>query len=192
MSIGINGNGTITGVAVGGLPDGIVDADMIAASTITNAKLLKQSIAFYGVQTTGVSLSPSTYHDLTGLTTGAISSNTGSSWNTTTGAFTVASGQEGVYLCWCGVGWLNLHRVDHVLAGISINGNDPIAFSRNVSQYTSGSNTDVTSMTNHIQLVSVAVNDVITANGYHSYQDNTSRVSAANHTFFGGVRITGL
>jgi len=38
MAITINGNGTITGVSVGGLPDGIVDTDMIAASAVTPAK----------------------------------------------------------------------------------------------------------------------------------------------------------
>ena len=38
MSITINGNGTISGVSVGGLPDGIVDTDMIAASAVTTAK----------------------------------------------------------------------------------------------------------------------------------------------------------
>ena len=38
MAIQINGNGTITGISVGGLPDGIVDTDMIAANAITNAK----------------------------------------------------------------------------------------------------------------------------------------------------------
>jgi len=38
MAIQINGNGTITGVSVGGLPDGIVDTDMIAASAVTPAK----------------------------------------------------------------------------------------------------------------------------------------------------------
>jgi len=31
MAVTINGNGTVAGIAVGGLPDGIVDADMIAA-----------------------------------------------------------------------------------------------------------------------------------------------------------------
>jgi len=31
MAITINGNGTITGISVGGLPDGIVDADMLAS-----------------------------------------------------------------------------------------------------------------------------------------------------------------
>jgi len=38
MPITINGSGTITGVSVGGLPDGIVDADMIAAGAVTAAK----------------------------------------------------------------------------------------------------------------------------------------------------------
>ncbi len=38
MPIGINGSGTITGVSVGGLPDGIVDTDMIAANAVTAAK----------------------------------------------------------------------------------------------------------------------------------------------------------
>ena len=38
MAIQINGNGTITGISVGGLPDGIVDTDMIAASAVTAAK----------------------------------------------------------------------------------------------------------------------------------------------------------
>ena len=38
MAITINGNGTITGISVGGLPDGIVDTDMIAASAVTEAK----------------------------------------------------------------------------------------------------------------------------------------------------------
>tara|TARA_R100000773_G_scaffold25582_2_gene22314 strand:+ start:382 stop:990 length:609 start_codon:yes stop_codon:yes gene_type:complete len=202
MPITINGDGTLTGVAVGGLPDGIVDADMIAANAvsankiqdniITNAKLLKQSIAFYGRQTTGVSLSPSNYHTLTDLTTGTINQNTGSSFNTTTGVFTVASGQEGIYFCFCGVGWSNLHRVDHVLTGISVNGADPVASSRNVSQYTSNSSTDVTAMSQNISIVSLAVGDTVSGKGYHSYQDNTSRTSANIHTFFGGVRIVGL
>ncbi len=38
MAISINGNGTITGISVGGLPDGIVDTDMIAANAVTSAK----------------------------------------------------------------------------------------------------------------------------------------------------------
>ena len=38
MAIAINGSGTLTGVSVGGLPDGIVDTDMLAANAVTVAK----------------------------------------------------------------------------------------------------------------------------------------------------------
>ena len=40
MSIAINGSGTVTGISVGGLPDGIVDADMIAAGVAGSWKKL--------------------------------------------------------------------------------------------------------------------------------------------------------
>jgi len=40
MAIQINGNGTITGINVGGLPDGIVDNDMLA-NTVTTGKVLQ-------------------------------------------------------------------------------------------------------------------------------------------------------
>ena len=39
MAIQINGNGTITGISVGGLPNGIVDTDMLAANAVSAAKL---------------------------------------------------------------------------------------------------------------------------------------------------------
>ena len=44
MAITINGTGTITGVSVGGLPDGIVDTDMLASGAITAAGLPDGSI----------------------------------------------------------------------------------------------------------------------------------------------------
>ena len=40
MPIAINGSGTITGLSVGGLPDGIVDTDMLAANAVATARLL--------------------------------------------------------------------------------------------------------------------------------------------------------
>ena len=39
MAIQINGDGTITGISVGGLPNGIVDTDMIDANAVSAAKL---------------------------------------------------------------------------------------------------------------------------------------------------------
>tara|TARA_B100000131_G_C18096393_1_gene604208 strand:- start:1416 stop:2036 length:621 start_codon:yes stop_codon:yes gene_type:complete len=38
MPIVVNGTGTVTGISVGGLPDGIVDTDMLAANAVTAAK----------------------------------------------------------------------------------------------------------------------------------------------------------
>ena len=38
MAIAINGTGTVTGISVGGLPDGIVDTDTLAADAVTVAK----------------------------------------------------------------------------------------------------------------------------------------------------------
>lgn len=39
MAIQINGNGTITGISVGGLPNGIVDTDMLAADAVNDSKI---------------------------------------------------------------------------------------------------------------------------------------------------------
>jgi|APSaa5957512535_1039671.scaffolds.fasta_scaffold102449_1 hypothetical protein len=39
MAIVINGSGTVTGISVGGLPDGIVDTDTLANTTVTAAKV---------------------------------------------------------------------------------------------------------------------------------------------------------
>ena len=44
MAITIDGDGTITGVSVGGLPDGVVDADMLAANAVTTAKISDNQI----------------------------------------------------------------------------------------------------------------------------------------------------
>ena len=44
MPITINGSGTVTGISVGGLPDGIVDADMIATGAVTGVKQAAGSV----------------------------------------------------------------------------------------------------------------------------------------------------
>ena len=45
MPITINGNGSITGLAVGGLPDGSVDADTLASNAVTTAKIASGAVA---------------------------------------------------------------------------------------------------------------------------------------------------
>jgi len=44
MAIVINGDGTITGISVGGLPDGIVDAGTLATNSVDSAELVDGSI----------------------------------------------------------------------------------------------------------------------------------------------------
>ena len=44
MPVTINGSGSIAGLAVGGLPDGSVDADTLASNSVTAAKLQSGSV----------------------------------------------------------------------------------------------------------------------------------------------------
>ena len=44
MPVTINGDGIITGLSVGGLPNGTVDADTLASNSVTNAKLASDSV----------------------------------------------------------------------------------------------------------------------------------------------------
>ena len=70
MPITLNGSGTLTGVSVGGLPDGIVDTDMIAAAAVTGVKKGAGSIlqVVQTVKSDVFSSTSQTYVDITGLT----------------------------------------------------------------------------------------------------------------------------
>ena len=79
MAIVINGSGTVTGISVGGLPDGIVDDGTLATDSVTAAKLEVSAITgadlpagsvlqvVQGVTSTSVSTT-STSYVVTGLT----------------------------------------------------------------------------------------------------------------------------
>ena len=54
MAIQINGSGTITGISVGGLPDGIVDTDMIAANAVATAKIADNAVT--ATKATGIGI----------------------------------------------------------------------------------------------------------------------------------------
>ena len=49
MPVTINGDGSITGVSVGGLPDGIVDTDMLAADSVTSPKIGSKIFTSYAI-----------------------------------------------------------------------------------------------------------------------------------------------
>ena len=44
MAIVINGSGTVTGISAGGLPDGVVDLDTLAANSVNAAKIVDGTI----------------------------------------------------------------------------------------------------------------------------------------------------
>ena len=60
MPIKINGTGTVTGISVGGLPDGIVDTDMLAATAVTGAKIGALPGGLWKADGTGMTVSNNT------------------------------------------------------------------------------------------------------------------------------------
>ena len=77
MPVVINGSGTVTGISVGGLPDGIVDSDMIAAGVIpAGGKVLQykqyQAVGSYSTTATSwASISSDFEFDLPNVATNA-------------------------------------------------------------------------------------------------------------------------
>lgn len=69
MPISINGSGTVTGVSVGGLPDGIVDTDMLADGAATAVKRGAGSVlqVQQTIKTDVFSSSSTSFVDVTGL-----------------------------------------------------------------------------------------------------------------------------
>ena len=77
MAIVINGSGTVTGISVGGLPDGIVDAGTLATNSVDSAELIDGAVdnshmaAMAASKLTGA-LPAISGASLTGITTGKV------------------------------------------------------------------------------------------------------------------------
>ena len=77
MAIVINGSGTVTGISVGGLPDGIVDAGTLATNSVDSAELVDGAVddshmaAMAASKLTGA-LPAISGASLTGITTGKV------------------------------------------------------------------------------------------------------------------------
>jgi len=83
MPVTINGSGTVTGISVGGLPDGIVDADMLAANAVTAGKLAsgvggKILQVVHVTKTDTASTTSSSYSDVSGMAASITPSSTSS------------------------------------------------------------------------------------------------------------------
>ena len=189
MAITINGNGAVTGISVGGLPDGIVDTDMLAANAVLAAKLATTatSLAFMGTQASGQSIASGAWTVATGLTSHSISANTGTSWDTTNGKFTVASGQDGTYIVWGSTRIINMHRWQYLNVGFKINGATPTHYSTVQSPYAGNSSSDVSCFADSFCIKTLSVGDTVEMGIYHDHGSalNTDPVNTA----FGGYKI---
>ena len=56
MPVTINGSGTITGISVGGLPDGIVDTDMLANNAVATGKIADNAVTSAKSSGLGISM----------------------------------------------------------------------------------------------------------------------------------------
>ena len=105
MAIVINGSGTVTGISVGGLPDGIVDAGTLATNSVDSAELIDGAVD--ASHLAGGDNTPSfkvTQNSVQSIGTGAFTKveNFGTeNWDTdsafASNKFTVPSGQDGKY-----------------------------------------------------------------------------------------------
>ena len=62
MAIAINGSGTVTGISVGGLPDGIVDAGTLATNSVDSDELINGSVDDSHLSTDTGSVTATTVH----------------------------------------------------------------------------------------------------------------------------------
>ena len=163
MAIQINGNGTITGVSVGGLPDGIVDTDMLAASAVDNTKLAAGSVikVTYGT------------HSTTGLSTTSTSWQNYTNSNITVTKLRSGNGSGGSVLLILGNAWLNYE-------GTSANG-------RHFAYTIMRDGTELTG--DHYGLGNLYAGN---ANGYQSSADinymDTASLSAGNYDYSLGIK----
>ena len=130
MTVTVFGNGTVTGISAGGLPDGCVTPADLAVAGTTDGHVLTStgagSAAAFEAAFAGFPIGAAAY-----VTGGqAISNNAASTligntevydpnsnYNTSNGTYTVPSGQAGKYLA---CGWISIPVVDPLLLGMGI------------------------------------------------------------------------
>jgi hypothetical protein len=88
MPITINGSGTVTGITAGGLPDGVITTDDIAAGAVTNAKV-NASAAIADSKLTGTTCKAFVNFNGTGTVAIRASYNVSSITDNGTGDYTV-------------------------------------------------------------------------------------------------------
>jgi len=166
MPVTIDGDGSITGASI-------------------------NSPVFFGIQDTDQSIPSSTtaFTKLTNFSTDAVSLNTGTSWDTTAGRFTVASGQAGTYKI-IGVGRLGGQRRIRVMrVGISKNGADPTFFMEEMTRFNNSSSARFeTQSAPVIQIMTLAVGDYVELMMYNG--ESSAQDTVKEGTYFSGYRLS--
>ncbi len=160
------------------------------ASNLTNLPLAAK-IAFFGIQNAAQSIAAhsSGFITLTNFSDSAVTLNTGTSWNATTGIFTVGAGQAGTYEF---IGMVRIggqHRLEAPAIGISKNDATPTYFADELARYNSSSSpTFEVTAGPIIQMMTLAVGDTVrlkVRNGTGSAEN-----TIADRTSFSGRRIS--
>ena len=146
-------------------------------------------IAFFGQQsTTATSVPNNTWTVITNLTVDNVTSNVDSSWDATAGRFTVASGQEGLYLLWSGAGIDDMQRQDTIYCSVHKNGVTAAYYSTDRTQYSSSSTPNaITTTGSYVVQMNLAVGDYVEAKVYHN--EGSTEPTEYQNCFFGGVRL---
>tara|TARA_R100001079_G_C4415394_1_gene137416 strand:+ start:106 stop:786 length:681 start_codon:yes stop_codon:yes gene_type:complete len=148
------------------------------------------TIAFFGQQNSAnsTSVATGTWTPITYLGTNGISQNTGSSWDSDAGRFTVASGQAGLYVCFGQAGIDDLQRVDVVYGSVAKNNATPVYYVAERSIYSGGSTPNVVTGTSaYVSIENLAVGDYVEFKVYHN--EGSTEPTEYQQTMFGGYRI---
>ena len=148
------------------------------------------TIAFFGQQNSANSTSvpTGTWTPITYLGTNGISQNTGSSWDSDAGRFTVAAGQAGLYVCFGQAGIDDVQRVDVVYGSVAKNNATPVYYVAERSMYSGGSTPNtITGTSAYVSIENLSVGDYIEFKVYHN--EGSTEPTEYQQTMFGGYRI---
>ena len=157
MAIAINGSGTVTGISVGGLPDGIVDAGTLATNSVYSAELIDGAVDDSHMAAMAASKLTGALPAISGASLTGITGNT-YMWDTTknladSSATTITLSGAG-FTPKLVIGWANIGNTDVTAFGMQAS--TPVA-KKSFSNVVTGS------YTNHyaefIRLIPVAAND---------------------------------
>ena len=164
-------------------------------SGLTHLPITK--IAFFGIQAaTGnppvgqsIPAQSSGYTTLTNFSDSAVTLNTGSSWNATTGIFTVGTGQAGTYEFSGQVRMSGQHRLQEPAVGISKNNATPTYVATEVARYNGSPNPTFTITAGPIiQMMTLAEGDTVRLKVINGAGE--SEPTVPNQTSFSGRRIS--